>query len=439
MAGDSNLSLPQSTQTKTDQISPEAISSGLKDPHKEIANQINQALLLDFFTTQKGSKQLRDQLASFEKHFSKSGQVSTIHIDAEDPKNQDLTKQYGVTLEPPIPTLLYLDAQGQVKKRQVGVFYDRDQNDQQISEGLSAIIPNSSADQILRDVRIIDTKEAAPAYKNNENKNLEGTRRKSDQSEQTLSAGKQFIELTEELGRPGLPKVLHFSMEGCGPCKQLEPVLEKARKKFADKVDVIDIDVNDSKYKKLIEHLSLNGVPALLYVDKQGTLADVIIGFDKSVEGAVGSKFEHLTAKKQSKNDEDLAALQDKKVEQFREISSGKRAREAERISNISEYMSGLGRPGHFKIAEFYIDGHKVCKSAHNLMERLKKSYGEKVDFLQFDLNDPIGNKIAKKYLGSPSAGVAIVNPEGLYYTCFYSNDQELEDRLRSSLKQVTR
>jgi thioredoxin len=69
--------------------------------------------------------------------------------------------------------------------------------------------------------------------------------------------------LDKFLSTTKIPLVVKFTAEWCGPCKQLQPLLEKVAAKFKGRVLVIQIDIDRSP--KCAEHYGVQAVPQMLF------------------------------------------------------------------------------------------------------------------------------------------------------------------------------
>lgn len=67
-------------------------------------------------------------------------------------------------------------------------------------------------------------------------------------------------------------KILKFEAEWCGPCKQMDKVIETID--FDVEIDKIDIDDN----REALEKYSVRSVPTLIRVDDEGVELDRLIG-----------------------------------------------------------------------------------------------------------------------------------------------------------------
>ena len=66
------------------------------------------------------------------------------------------------------------------------------------------------------------------------------------------------------------PALIDFYAEWCGPCKMLSPVLEELSDKFAGKVDVYKINVDEEE--ELASLFAIRSIPTLIFVTADGRM-----------------------------------------------------------------------------------------------------------------------------------------------------------------------
>lgn len=72
------------------------------------------------------------------------------------------------------------------------------------------------------------------------------------------------------------PAILDFYADWCGPCRQLSPRLETIAKKYAGKIDVYKINVDNET--ELASVFGVQSIPMLLFIDTDGSTPSVSQG-----------------------------------------------------------------------------------------------------------------------------------------------------------------
>lgn len=73
------------------------------------------------------------------------------------------------------------------------------------------------------------------------------------------------------LGEPGLPLLVDFFAQWCGPCRAMAPALDAFAAKHAGKIRVVKLDVD--KVRELAGQVGIRSVPTLLLVKDGQVLA----------------------------------------------------------------------------------------------------------------------------------------------------------------------
>lgn len=68
-----------------------------------------------------------------------------------------------------------------------------------------------------------------------------------------------FEQKTKEAEKP---LVVDFWAPWCGPCKTTKPILEKLAEEYADKVDVLFVNADESK--DVLQHYRIMGIPTMM-------------------------------------------------------------------------------------------------------------------------------------------------------------------------------
>lgn len=72
------------------------------------------------------------------------------------------------------------------------------------------------------------------------------------------------------------PAVIDFYADWCGPCRQLSPRLEALAKKYAGKIDVYKVNVDNET--ELASVFGVQSIPMLLFIKPDGSMPSVSTG-----------------------------------------------------------------------------------------------------------------------------------------------------------------
>ena len=82
----------------------------------------------------------------------------------------------------------------------------------------------------------------------------------------------------------GKPTVFEFYADWCEACKEMAPDMINAKKQNANKVDVVLLNVDNSRWNDLIDKYDVNGIPKLAFFDARGEFKGFSLGVRKYTE-----------------------------------------------------------------------------------------------------------------------------------------------------------
>ncbi|QQG49529.1 MAG: thioredoxin [archaeon] len=79
----------------------------------------------------------------------------------------------------------------------------------------------------------------------------------------------------DEVIRSSQPVLVDFYADWCGPCKVVEPILERLSKEYEGKVKFVKIDTDQNQ--ELAMHFGIMSIPTVMFFAK-GKVEDIVIG-----------------------------------------------------------------------------------------------------------------------------------------------------------------
>jgi len=77
----------------------------------------------------------------------------------------------------------------------------------------------------------------------------------------------------------GVAKVYIFSAKWCEPCKDLEPIINEAKRRFGNRIEFVTVDVDDPSNEPLVEKFNVSPIPTIVFVRPNGQVADYSVGY----------------------------------------------------------------------------------------------------------------------------------------------------------------
>ncbi len=82
----------------------------------------------------------------------------------------------------------------------------------------------------------------------------------------------------------GKPTVFEFYADWCEACKEMAPDMVEVEKQTSTKVDVVLLNVDNSRWTDLIDKYDVNGIPKLIFFDNKGEFKGFSLGVRKYSE-----------------------------------------------------------------------------------------------------------------------------------------------------------
>jgi thioredoxin 1 len=80
----------------------------------------------------------------------------------------------------------------------------------------------------------------------------------------------------------GRPSLVDFGATGCGPCDRMTPILDKLKRKYSGKLNVLFIHVHEEKILSI--RYGIRSIPIQIFFDKTGKEVYRHIGFFPEAE-----------------------------------------------------------------------------------------------------------------------------------------------------------
>lgn len=66
------------------------------------------------------------------------------------------------------------------------------------------------------------------------------------------------------------PTIMDFQAKWCRPCRAVKPVLAKIERKYAGRVTVVSVDVDDPANQELVEKYGVTVLPTIVFLGTEG-------------------------------------------------------------------------------------------------------------------------------------------------------------------------
>ncbi len=90
--------------------------------------------------------------------------------------------------------------------------------------------------------------------------------------------------LPEQALSNGRPTVFEFYADWCEACKEMAPDMLELKKQNTNKVDLVLLNVDNSRWNDLIDEYDVNGIPKMTFFDDNGEFKGFSLGVKKYSE-----------------------------------------------------------------------------------------------------------------------------------------------------------
>ena len=84
--------------------------------------------------------------------------------------------------------------------------------------------------------------------------------------------------LPEQALSNGKPTVFEFYADWCEACKEMAPDMLDSKKQYSNKLDIVLLNVDNSRWSDLIDKYNVNGIPHLTFFDDKGNFKGFSVG-----------------------------------------------------------------------------------------------------------------------------------------------------------------
>ncbi len=75
------------------------------------------------------------------------------------------------------------------------------------------------------------------------------------------------------------PCVIDFYASWCQPCRELEPLIEKVKGRYGDRVQFVRINVDDPDNNEVVDQYGVSPIPTVIFLNSDGEVITYSIGF----------------------------------------------------------------------------------------------------------------------------------------------------------------
>ena len=74
------------------------------------------------------------------------------------------------------------------------------------------------------------------------------------------------------------PTVLEFYADWCTTCQGMSPIMNSLEQEYADKINLVMLNIDDPRWQELIKQYQVTGVPQFTFLDSDLHTVDTLVG-----------------------------------------------------------------------------------------------------------------------------------------------------------------
>ena len=99
---------------------------------------------------------------------------------------------------------------------------------------------------------------------------------RKDTKEKESDSIVKIEEAIASMAKDGIPTVVDFYADWCGPCKQIAPLFHELEEKYSEKINFLRVNIDEQP--ELKDEYNIEAVPTFVFLDEDGKEISRIVG-----------------------------------------------------------------------------------------------------------------------------------------------------------------